>query len=594
MALFPQSFIDEVRSAADIVAVISDTVALRKAGNSYKGLCPFHSEKSPSFTVNRDKGFFHCFGCGAGGDVFKFVELQDKMGFQEAARSLAQRFGVPIPELEASDDQRQSASEREALVKIHELAVAHYREQLESPAGARVRQYLATQRGLAAETIATLQLGFAPQGRDALRQRLAKAGFSPAQMFSSGLVLRRDDGSEVDRFRNRLMIPIARETGTVVAFGGRALEADQQPKYLNSPETPIYTKSRTLYGLNFSKGDLRKARFSLIVEGYFDFAQVYQTGGLPVVATCGTALTPQQAQMLRRFAAKALLCYDPDRAGQTAAERSSELLVSEGFDVNVVRLPEGEDPDNFIQKRGREAFVGQLRQSRPYLEFLLDRAAAEHDLGRDDSRREFLKRMLGVAARIPDPAVRDQFADRLAHKARVTEEVVRSEIRKAAGARKTELPAERLPSLMTRVLAAEKGLLWSLMHDPAATLPWLAHLEMEDLKGLSTARILSMAIELGAADPESTPNVLMERLNTVEAELLAAMAAEASAPVSRPDVCVQSLKRRRFEREQAEVQREIDRLQAQGQSGPALNELLRRKLTVQRALERSDRVNGLQ
>ncbi len=362
----------------------------------------------------------------------------------------------------------------------------------------------------------------------------------------------------------------------------------------NSPETPIYTKSRTLYGLNFSKGDLRKARFSLIVEGYFDFAQVYQAGRLPVVATCGTALTPQQAQMLRRFAAKALLCYDPDRAGQTAAERSSELLVSEGFDVNVVRLPEGEDPDNFIQKRGRDAFVAQLRHSRPYLEFLLDRAAAEHDLARDDGRREFLKRMLGVASRIPDPAARDQFADRLAHKARVTEEVVRAEIRKAAASRKTELPAERLPSLMTRVLPAEKGLLWALMHDPAGALPWLGHLEPEDLQGLSTAHILATALEVGPADPESTPNALMERLSRVEAELLAAMAAEAEAPVSRPDICVQSLKRRRFEREQAEVQREIDRLQALGDTGPALNELLRRKLTVQRALERGDRVNGLQ
>jgi DNA primase len=594
MALFPQSFIDEVRSAADIVAVISDTVSLRKAGNSYKGLCPFHGEKTPSFTVNRDKGFFHCFGCGVGGDVFKFVELQDKIGFQEAARTLAQRFGVPIPELEASDDQRQTAAEREALVRIHEVAVEHYREQLESPAGSRIRHYLLTDRGLTPETIATLRLGYAPPARDVLRQRLLKEGFSPAQLFTSGLVSRRDDGSEFDRFRNRLMIPIARETGTVVAFGGRALDADQQPKYLNSPETPIYTKSRTLYGLNLSKADLRKARFSLIVEGYFDFAQVYQAGGLPVVATCGTALTPQQAQMLRRFAGKALLCYDPDRAGQTAAERSSELLVAEGFDVNVVRLPDGEDPDNFIQKRGRDAFVDQLRQSRPYLEFLLDRAAAEHDLGRDDSRREFLKRMLVVASRIPDPAVRDQFADRLAHKARVTEEVVRAEIRKAAASRKTDLPAERLPSLITRVLPAEKGLLWALMHEPAAVVPWLGHLEPEDLKGLSTARILSTAVEVGAADPEATPNALMERLNTVEAELLAAMAAEATAPVARPDVCVQSLKRRRLEREQAEVQREIDRLQARGETGSALNELLRRKLSVQRALERNDRANGLQ
>ena len=262
------------------------------------------------------------------------------------------------------------------------------------------------------------------------------------------------------------MVPIARDTGTVIAFGGRALDKDQQPKYLNSPETPIYTKSRTLYGLNLTKGDLRKVRYAIIVEGYFDFAQVYQAGGFPVVATCGTALTPQQAQILHRFTSKTVLCYDPDSAGQTAAERSSELLVAEGFVVNVMTLPGGGDPDTFIQKHGADGFREQLKHSRPYLEFLLDRAAAGIDLTRDDNRREFLKRMLGVAARIPDPAVRDQFADRLAHKARVTEDVVRAEIRKAAANRKTELPAERVPSLQGNVRKAEKGLIWSLVHDP--------------------------------------------------------------------------------------------------------------------------------
>ena len=262
MALFPQSFIDEVRAAADIVAVVSDSVSLRKAGATYKGLCPFHGEKTPSFNVNRDKGFFHCFGCGVGGDVFKFVELQEKIGFQEAVRHLAQRFGIPIPELEGGGEARETAAEREALVKIHEIAVAHFREHLAAPTGERVREYLLNERGLTQETIDELQIGYAPPGRDALRQRLLKQGFSPLQLVTSGLISRRDDGSEVDRFRGRLMIPIARDTGTVIAFGGRALEKDQQPKYLNSPETPIYTKSRTLYGLNLTKGDVRRARAS--------------------------------------------------------------------------------------------------------------------------------------------------------------------------------------------------------------------------------------------------------------------------------------------------------------------------------------------
>lgn len=580
---FPQSFIDEVRAAADIVTVISDSVSLRKAGNSYKGLCPFHGEKTPSFNVMRDRGFFHCFGCNAGGDVFKFVELQEKVGFIDAVKLLAARFGIPIPEMEGGEP-RESAAEREALARMHEVALAYFREQLASPAGARWREYLLKDRGLTQATIDELQIGWAPPSRDALRQRLLKAGFNPAQLVTSGLVSRRDDGTEIDRFRNRLMIPIARDTGTVVAFGGRALEADQVPKYLNSPETPIYTKSRTLYGLNLAKAAIRKGNFALIVEGYFDFAQVHQAGGLPVIATCGTALTSQQAQMLRRFTSKAVLCYDADRAGQTAAERSSELLVAENFDVNVIQLPGGEDPDTFIQKHGRDAFVAQLKKSRPYLEFLLDRAAAEHDVTRDDSRREFLKRMLGVAARIPDPAVRDQFADRLAHKARVTEDVVRAEIRKAAGARKTELPAERVPTLQGHIRKAEKGLIWTLVHQPGDAVAALRQLEADDLKGLSTENLLRTArdLEVGAED---VPATLMERLSTQEAELLASVAAEPSPPAVLPDLCVVALKYVRLERELAEVQRELKRLQDQGDSGAAVMALLDKKQRMIRALE---------
>jgi DNA primase len=582
---FPQSFIDEVRSAADIVTVIGDSVSLRKAGSKYKGLCPFHGEKTPSFSVDKEKGFFHCFGCGVGGDVFKYVELQEKVGFGEAVRVLANRFGIPIPEIEqGGGDQRESAAEREALVKIHEAALAYFREQLASPAGARWREYLLKDRGLTQDTIDQLQIGWAPPTRDALRQRLLKAGFNPIQLVTSGLVTRRDDGAEIDRFRNRLMIPIMRDTGTVVAFGGRALEADQQPKYLNSPETPIYTKSRTLYGLNLTKAHLRKGNFALIVEGYFDFGQVFQAGGFPVIATCGTALTSQQAQMLRRFASKAVLCYDADRAGQAASERSSELLVAEGFDVNVVQLPGGEDPDTFIQKHGRDAFVGQLKKSRPYLEFLLDRAAAEHDLTRDDSRRDFLKRMLGVASRIPDPAVRDQFADRLAHKARVTEGVVRAEIRKAAAEKKTDLQVERVPTLQGHIRKAEKGLIWTLVHQPAIAMAAINQMEDADLKGLSTENLLRTARDLDVP-AEDVPITLMERLSTQEAELLASVAAEPFPPAVLPDLCVVALKYVRLERELAEVQRELNRLQNVGDTGPALMDLLHQKTQMIRALE---------
>ena len=585
MAPFPPSFIDEVRSAADIVTVISDYVSLRKAGATFKGLCPFHGEKTPSFNVNRDRGFFHCFGCGVGGDVFKFIELQEKVGFTDAVRQLAQRFGIPLPELDASEAGRESATERETLLRIHEVAAAYFREQLETPAGARIRDYLLKARGLTAHTIATLGLGYAPPARDALRQRLVKHGFAPALIVKSGLVTRRDDGSEVDRFRNRLMVPIARDTGSVIAFGGRALDKDQVPKYLNSPETPIYSKSRTLYGLSLTKAELRKLHFAIIVEGYFDFAQVYQAGGLPVVATCGTALTTSQAQLLRRFASKAVLCFDPDTAGQGAAERSCELLVSEGFDVNVALLPGGLDPDTFVQQQGRSAYVAQLKHSRPYLEFLLDRAATGHDLTRDDARREFLKKMLAVAARIPDAAARDQFADRLAHKARVTEEVIRSEIRKAAVARRLDVPAERIRATAGRLRDVERGLLWAIVHVPEAAIAALKELEPVDFQGLTCESVLAKASRLLADGPVAFTNALMAGLSTQEAELVTTVAAAEQAPILDLHMCVLDVQLGRIERQLADIQREL----AQSQSSDKVNELLRQKNELSSQLERASR-----
>src|SRR6266566_8406299 len=239
-----------------------------------------------------------------------------------------------------------------------------------------------------------------------------KQGFSEGVLLTSGLVARRDTGEIVDRFRHRLMVPICRDTGSVVAFGGRQMDADQGgPKYLNSPETPIYSKSRTLYGLHLTKGQIRKSGFAVLVEGYFDFAQLFQTQAAPAVASCGTALTAQQAQLLRRFAPKIVISFDSDSAGQGAAARSCETLVTAGFDVNVLLLNKGDDPDSFIRKRGPDEYRDKLRSSRPYLEYLLDQSAAGLDFGRADSRRQFLGRMLAVAAWIPDPAARDQFAE---------------------------------------------------------------------------------------------------------------------------------------------------------------------------------------
>jgi len=266
LALFPPTFIDDLKAQTDIVTVIGEVTPLKKAGATYKGLCPFHGEKTPSFNVNRDKGFFKCFGCGAGGDVVKFVEMHEKVTFPEAVRSLANRIGMAIPEPEGGSEDRAAASEREALVKLHETAAAFFKAQLALAGGSRARRELES-RQLKPETIAQFGYGYAPAaGKETLHGLFTEQKIPTALQIRSGLVMEREGGRIVDRFRNRLMIPISRDNGAIVAFGGRALDEGQVPKYLNSPETPIYTKSRTLYGLNLTKATIRKGNFALIVE----------------------------------------------------------------------------------------------------------------------------------------------------------------------------------------------------------------------------------------------------------------------------------------------------------------------------------------
>ena len=603
MGLFPQQFIDDLRLQANILQVVQEYVPLKRAGTTFKGLCPFHSEKTPSFHVNPEKGFFHCFGCGVGGDVFKFLELHEKLSFPEAVKLLAQKFGIALPERSegsGDDDARRDSAVREALLKAHEIAAAYFREQLAGPAGARARQRL-KERDVTDETIAQLGLGYAPAARDGLKSRLLKQGFAQGVLLQSGLIVQRDGGPStssgppraesrggevVDRFRNRLMVPICRDTGSVIAFGGRQMDPDHGgPKYVNSPETPIYSKGRTLYGLNLTKAAIRQLGYAVLVEGYFDFAQVVQTQAAPVVASCGTALTPQQAQLLRRFTTKIVLSFDPDAAGQGAAIRSCELLVAEGFDVNVVVLDKGEDPDTFIRKHGPDRYRERLRNSRPYLEYLLDQAAAGLDFGQDDSRRQFLGKMLEVAARIPDAAARDQFADRIAHKARITEEVVRAEIRKAAVGRRTTLTARELPSFGP-MKYAEKGLIWGLIHNTGPALDALAELDAEDLNSLTCREIFEVARSLHGGPVDLLPTALLQRLSTVNAQLVASIAANATSPAPAAE-CARALKRLRWERERAAIQREIDRLQelGAGQHGHEIDALWQKKKDLLHRIE---------
>ena len=560
MGLFPQNFIDDLKAQADIVRIVQDSVPLKKSGATYKGLCPFHGEKTPSFHVNSDKGFFHCFGCGVGGDVIKFLELRDKITFPEAVRQLAERSGMTLPDKQDNTDPAADA-ERETLLKMQEVAAEYFREHLADNSGARTKRQL-EERGLTVETINVIGFGFAPGIRDGLTNRLREKGFSQSSMLRSGLVIQKESGLLYDRFRNRLMIPICREGGSIMAFGGRAIDPNQQPKYLNSPETPIYSKGRTLYGLHLSKQEIRKRKYAVLVEGYFDFAQVLQAGITPAVATCGTALTSYQSRLLRRYTSKVVLNFDADTAGQAAAARSGEMLIADGFQVNIAVLPDSEDPDTFIREQGAERYMEILRNSRQYLEFMLDRAAADYDFTSDDQRRKFLNQMLNVAKSIPDAATRDQFADRLAHKARVMEEVVRLEIRKAAVARRTSVEEQTVP-YQPVVRTAEKGLIWAIVHEPETALEALSELDDRDVEGLVTGALLLGARSLHGWPAKDVPAAFMDRLSQEEKSVVSTIVEGIDAPAHATD-CARTLKRQRYAREGALLQEEIDKLQEHG------------------------------
>ena len=582
---YSRELIDQVRHAADIVQVVQEYVPLRRAGTTYKGLCPFHGERTPSFTVNRDKGFFHCFGCGQGGDVFKFVELQEGVGFQDAVKRVAARCGMALPEVPASPEAHAEEAEREALLKAHDLARAFYAAQLATPAATAARDLL-SKRDVRPEAVETFGIGYAPASRDLLVRHLKQQGFSPAQLVRGGLAMQRDDGSVVDRFRQRLLFPIHREGGSVVAFGGRAMAEDQVPKYLNSPETPLYTKGKVLYGLHLSKHAIRKAGSVVMMEGYFDVLQAWQGGVTHTVASSGTALTQAQAQTLRRFASKVILSFDADGAGQSAAAKSGDLLVAEGFQVSVALLPDGEDPDTFVRRHGGDAYREKVEQARPYLDFVLDRAAGRHNVKDPTGRVAFLNEMLGVAARIPEALARDQFADRLAIRAHVAEDTIRQEIRKAAVTRQATLPDTARRASVPGVTWAERELIVGVMTTPGDAVLAMDALEEGDLEPLRTGRLLRLVLSMDVQDPAHLPGALLARLTEEERRWVTGLTMSAGA-VAPPRVCVEDIQRQRLKAAQASVQQEIDLLQeaADPVHLERLNALYRRKLEIGRQLK---------
>ena len=526
----PGDFAYTVKQQADIVRIIGDYVKLKKAGaQNFAGLCPFHGEKTPSFSVHATRQFYHCFGCGVSGDVFSFVQKIENITFPEAVRLVAQRLNIPLPKASYSTPgEAKEARVRGQLLDVHERAVAFFQECLRRPEGAHAREYLKT-RGLNDEMIAKFRIGYAPDSGFILRDRL-KGEFSEEVLRESGLFSwKAEDGprtadrgpqqaqiprsarddkadgtstndrgqmteSEVQgprseaqgprsaamysKFRNRVMFPIASEAGKVIAFTGRTLATDEKagPKYLNSPETPIYSKSKVLFNLDLAKEWIKKFDYAILVEGQMDCISVYAAGFQNVIASSGTAFTELQAKLLGRFSKNVVVNFDPDTAGAKAAERTIGLLVEEEFTIKVLTLEQGFDPDLYIRRKGKDAYEDALRHSQKYFDYLIERARSQFPIRSGEGKDKALKYLLPHIQRVPSRIVRDELAQEIAQKLGIVSPVLRQELRNVAVTRSA---AATKSSAEAQVTDAEKILIRALA-SARQMQPNEEHLSMRD------------------------------------------------------------------------------------------------------------------
>jgi len=567
------SFAERVKQQADIVRVIGEYVRLKKSGQNFTGLCPFHAEKSPSFAVHPTKQIYHCFGCGVGGDVFKFVMEMDKVAFPEAIRIVAEKCGIAIPRPKASSpEERKENHQRTLLVEMHREAQTFFVQQLGGTLeGKAARAYL-EDRGLDKDAIARFGIGYAPSGGDALL-RFLKSKYQEPLLIESGLLSRDQNGGArmYDRFRRRITFPIANESGKIVAFGCRAL-GDDQPKYLNSPETPIYSKSNVLYHLDRAKEALRRADFAVLVEGYMDAIAVARAGISNVVASCGTSLAEPQIKLLSRFTKRVIVNYDPDTAGQLATERSISLLLENDFEVRVLALPalnltaedgakysKNADPDLYIREMGVEAYTKLLKDAPPYVDYLIARAR-HMDLSTGEGKLRAVNFLLPYVQKIPNRLLRSEWATRIAQQLRLEEPVLRAALSKAAAERRSGLKVA--PELVGRAAKPVERRLIRMLAEADSFRRELAQ-RLSDVglcSGLETEKVFAALIAANLAGSTIEATEIAASLEERDRRMLFEILFEDSSELTweEAESCIESLQNRQTERALAEVQRNIE------------------------------------
>jgi len=574
-------FVDKVRTAVDIVALISETVPLKKAGRKFRGLCPFHPEKTPSFYIDDAKGLFYCFGCQAGGDAFKFVMMRENVEFLEAAKLIAAKLGIPVPEAR----QGGRPSEREALLSAHRAAAQFYQEVLRKRPEARAaREYLAA-RGITAETIEKLGIGFAPDRWDGLKGFLASRGFATPLLVTGGLLVQKEGRTTTyDRFRNRVIFPIRGLSGDVIGFGGRLI-GPGEPKYLNSAETPLYNKRENLYGLDLTRHGIRDADEAVVVEGYFDFATLFQAGVGNVVATLGTAFSEQQVSLLRRFNERVVINYDPDTAGASATRRSIDLLLAQGFKVRVLELDPGQDPDDFMRRQGLETYRSRLRSAPRFFDYLVDKAVAGKDLTDYEAKSAALRQVLPIIAQVPDRIERSGYVNTLAERLGIDDQVMLAEVRDAllkgprpgAPARVATSPAPM------RIGEAEGRLVRALLESADIRSDILSRLTEDDLEGSLAGEVVRALEGLGNEGSEISYQKLTEVLREPARSMLTSIAMRPEPVVSRDEalLCAESMRLRRLRQERDRLQKEMETELDMAR----VEELMRRKIEVSRQID---------